>query len=228
LAVLVLGCSKQEATNQNSDSVSLAVENDTQAASQMVYSYVDKRGRIQMVSRLEDVPKEYQDQILATDTSRSREQRLNSSKVVVLDLRKDGVEGPINYSLIDLDKIDQARPTARTPQDAAQLGRWVADKAVNKLRSSLGLASAGSSEGSPIILYSAPWCGFCKKAARYLEKKGVAFVELNIEQDRHAAFELSKKLRAANLSGSGIPVLDISGTIVVGFNKERIDELLNE
>jgi glutaredoxin 3 len=78
------------------------------------------------------------------------------------------------------------------------------------------------------VLYSAPWCGFCKKAAAHLRLRGIPFEERDIDSDRSAAVELSKKLRQAGLSGGGVPVLDIAGTIVIGFKPDRIDRLLDQ
>ena len=80
---------------------------------------------------------------------------------------------------------------------------------------------------SGIILYSAPWCGFCKKAAAHLKARGLRFAERNIDADPTAALELKDKLRQAKISGAGIPVLDVHGTLVVGFDKKRIDALLD-
>jgi len=72
-----------------------------------------------------------------------------------------------------------------------------------------------------VTIYSADWCGFCHAAKDYLTKKGVKFEEKNVEQDQQYAQE------AVSKSGQmGIPVLDIDGTIIVGFDRPRIDAAL--
>jgi len=72
-----------------------------------------------------------------------------------------------------------------------------------------------------ITIYSATWCAFCHAAKDYLDKKGVAYTDLDIEADRSAAQAVVDK------SGQmGIPVLDIDGTIVVGFDRPKIDAAL--
>lgn len=74
-----------------------------------------------------------------------------------------------------------------------------------------------------ITVYSAVWCGFCHMAKAYFNKLGVKYTDKNVEQDYSAAQEAVAK------SGQmGIPVIDIDGTIIVGFDRPRIDLLLRE
>jgi glutaredoxin 3 len=74
-----------------------------------------------------------------------------------------------------------------------------------------------------IIVYSAVWCAFCHAAKEYLDKLGVEYMEKDVEKDETAAHESVEK------SGQmGIPVIDIDGTIIVGFDKVTIDEILKK
>lgn len=74
-----------------------------------------------------------------------------------------------------------------------------------------------------VIVYSAPWCAFCHAAKQYLGNLGVEFEDRNVEQDRKYAEE------AINKSGQmGIPVLDINGQIIIGFDRPQIDNALRE
>jgi glutaredoxin len=81
--------------------------------------------------------------------------------------------------------------------------------------------------GEPVVMYRTSWCGYCKKAAAYLSSKNVAFVEKDIEADRSAEAEMKQKLARANLSTRGVPVLDIGGTMIRGFDKGMIDHALS-
>jgi glutaredoxin 3 len=72
-----------------------------------------------------------------------------------------------------------------------------------------------------VIVYSAVWCGFCHMAKEYFTKLDVAYEEKDIEQDPRFAQESIDK------SGQmGIPVIDINGTIIIGFDRPKIDEAL--
>ncbi len=77
------------------------------------------------------------------------------------------------------------------------------------------------SDTPQVTIYSADWCGFCQAAKQYLNRAGVKFSEKNVDEKREYAEEAMQK------SGqTGIPVLDINGTIIVGFDRARIDSAL--
>jgi glutaredoxin 3 len=72
-----------------------------------------------------------------------------------------------------------------------------------------------------IIVYSATWCGFCHMAKDYFDKLGVKYDDRDVESDPQFATE------AVSKSGQrGIPVIDINGEIIVGFDRPRIDAAL--
>lgn len=73
-----------------------------------------------------------------------------------------------------------------------------------------------------VKIYSTPTCPWCKMAKAYLKEKGIEFENFDVSADDKAQKEMIDK------SGQmGVPVLDIDGNIVVGFDKEKINELLN-
>jgi glutaredoxin 3 len=74
---------------------------------------------------------------------------------------------------------------------------------------------------SSVIVYSAGWCAFCHAAKQYLDKLGVKYEERDVENKLEFANE------AVSKSGQmGIPVLDIGGDIIIGFDRPRIDDSL--
>ncbi len=74
---------------------------------------------------------------------------------------------------------------------------------------------------SNITVYSTSWCGFCHAAKQYFDKLGIDYTDKDVEHDRTAAQE------SVNKSGQmGIPVIDIDGTIIVGFDRPKIDAAL--
>lgn len=72
-----------------------------------------------------------------------------------------------------------------------------------------------------IKLYSTPTCVYCKTLKGYLKTNEKEFEEIDVSKDESKLQEMIK------LSGQmGVPVLDIEGEIVVGFDKPKIDKLL--
>lgn len=74
-----------------------------------------------------------------------------------------------------------------------------------------------------VTIYSATWCAYCHAVKEYLDKKGVKYVDRDVEKDPEAGSEAIAK------SGQrGIPVVDINGTIIVGFDRMTIDKTLED
>jgi glutaredoxin-like YruB-family protein len=72
-----------------------------------------------------------------------------------------------------------------------------------------------------VKIYTTPACPFCNLAKQYLKEKGIEFEEIDVSKNEKAANEMIQK------SGQmGVPVIEIDGQIVVGFDKEKIDQLL--
>lgn len=72
-----------------------------------------------------------------------------------------------------------------------------------------------------VVVYSTPTCPFCHKAKDYLKEKGVEFDDVDVSADQAKAQEMVEK------SGQmGVPVLDVNGTIIVGFDPAQIDAAL--
>ena len=72
-----------------------------------------------------------------------------------------------------------------------------------------------------VIVYTTPTCPHCTTLKNYLKEQKVQFRDINVAQDQKMAEAMVKK------SGQqGVPQIEINGRIVVGFNKPKIDELL--
>ncbi len=72
-----------------------------------------------------------------------------------------------------------------------------------------------------IVIYSTDTCPHCQSAKSYLVRKGFDFQEKNVQTDKEARQELISK------GYRGVPVLVIDGTDIVGFDKEKINQLLH-
>ena len=83
--------------------------------------------------------------------------------------------------------------------------------------------NANPSDDKKVIVYSTNWCAYCKMAKQYLAGKEVAVDEKNIEEDPEAHKELMDKIGG---NFRGVPVIDIAGTIVLGFDRAKIDAAL--
>ena len=74
-----------------------------------------------------------------------------------------------------------------------------------------------------ITIYTTPSCVYCKVAKAYFKEKNLEYKELDVVVDEAAREEMIKK------SGQmGVPVIDINGKIVIGFNKREVEEALRQ
>jgi len=77
-----------------------------------------------------------------------------------------------------------------------------------------------------VIVYKTEWCGVCTKLLAYLDRKGVDYVAKDIEKDPEAAGELQAKSREKGLKTGSVPVIDVGGELMVGFDRARLEKLL--
>ena len=76
-------------------------------------------------------------------------------------------------------------------------------------------------EAAKVVVYSAEWCPWCKRAKEFLKNNGVEFVEKNVDKDPKAGAEILQK------SGqTGIPVIIIGDEVIVGFDEPKLKQLL--
>ncbi len=72
-----------------------------------------------------------------------------------------------------------------------------------------------------ILIYSTPSCSYCIRAKQFLKDNNIVFSDVDVSLNQTAAEDMIRK------SGQmGVPVLDIDGEIIVGFDKERIKTAL--
>lgn len=72
-----------------------------------------------------------------------------------------------------------------------------------------------------VTVYTTPTCSFCKATKHYLREKRVRFREVDVSRDAHAADEMARRT-----GRRAVPVIDANGTLIVGFDKRRLNAAL--
>lgn len=73
-----------------------------------------------------------------------------------------------------------------------------------------------------VKIYSIPECSWCQKAKQYFKLKNIAYNDINVQDDiagREEMITLTKQ--------QGVPVIIIDNSIIIGFDRDKIDTLLN-
>jgi len=74
-----------------------------------------------------------------------------------------------------------------------------------------------------VKVYSVPTCPYCKQVKEFLKEKGIPFEDIDVSESREKAQEMIDK------SGQmGVPVIEIGGELILGFDKDKIEEALNK
>lgn len=73
-----------------------------------------------------------------------------------------------------------------------------------------------------IKIYTTPICAYCNMAKEYFKSKGLAYNEVNVVSNPAAQKDMTEKTGGF----LGVPVIDINGKIIFGFNRQEIDEAL--
>jgi len=74
-----------------------------------------------------------------------------------------------------------------------------------------------------IKVYSTPTCPYCKLVKEYLDGQKISYTDVNVADDSAAANEMVK------ISGQmGVPVVDIDGDVIVGWNKDALEEAIKK
>lgn len=192
------------------------VKDDSDA---FLLTWIDDKGDFHVETRVADVPLMGRDAVRVVNPGRDDGQ--HSDVVFVVDLRQSRADGTYlvrTMSRIDFDAIALARrertgPTLAAPSPTPSTSAPEAE------------TSKPASRGV-VVIYGAEWCGACHEAARYFRRKGIAYVEKDIEKDPTAAREMQQKLARSGLQAGSIPVLDVRGKVIVGFSAAQVEAAL--
>ena len=73
-----------------------------------------------------------------------------------------------------------------------------------------------------VIVFSTPTCSWCRKIKSYLKENKIRFTNIDVSRDEKAARDMVRKT-----GQQGVPQMWINNVPVVGFDKNKIDRLLN-
>ena len=73
-----------------------------------------------------------------------------------------------------------------------------------------------------VRVYSTTFCPYCKMAKDFLKERKIPFEDINVQEDQSAAKEMIEKSGQA-----GVPVIEIDGNMVIGFDIDKMKEFLN-
>jgi glutaredoxin len=230
--VALSGCPKKKTDGATTDvaPAPFAVKDSSEG---LLLTWIDDKGDFHVEQKVADVPAVARDAVRVVDPAHDEG---THDKVFVADLRiarPDGTYATRSMTRGEFDAIALARRNGHTATLADDAGMRATVPSANPNGNGLELGMGGGQDPNgvarpAVIIYGAEWCGPCHQAAAYLRKKGIPFVEKDVEQDSGAAKEMRAKLAKSGLHGGSIPVLDVRGKLLVGFSASAVDDALGQ
>jgi len=182
----------------------------------LLLTYLDERGDFHTAQRPDEVPAAFRNPVRVVVTT--RDEGSATSLLYVADLtqkRPDGTYAVVSMPRTQWDTLaDQKRTPSRPSQPPATAQPTAAQP------------TAPAPGGRRVILYGASWCGPCHDVQEYLKARGVAFDYHDIDVDDAARKEMNAKVDRAGLRKGPIPVIDVGGRILIGYDPASLGRAL--
>jgi glutaredoxin len=170
----------------------------------LLFSFMDNDGKLRDVSSIDKVPEDRRKQVLVRDLSKRPEEVKADQFVYVADLTA-AEGGRYRYAVVS---------------------RYSFDKRLLDLEGAVEDLGDGGTVLRDVVVYGTSWCGACAQARSWLRERGIPFLDKDVEKDDKAQAELARKAKRAGISPSGVPVIDVRGNLMVGFDPVRIEQWL--
>ena len=178
-----------------------------------VLTYAGERGQFADTNKPADVPEDARGLVRVTLLSGPEPP---PGKVWAANLRTPEADGGYKLSTVDRGLFEEL---------ALGQGRASAVDKLAELPPGLE-APPVAPAGADIVVYKTDWCGVCKQLTAYLDRKGVQYVAKDIEKDPAAASEMKAKADKKGVKTGSVPIVDVRGELMVGFDRARLEKLL--
>jgi glutaredoxin len=115
--------------------------------------------------------------------------------------------------------VEMSQPPPLTPLEARRTWKLSAAR-TSEILLATATPTVRGRQSSEVVLYSAKWCGYCKKAIAHLDRNGVDYEIRDVDNGA-----IAQELREKTGRG-GVPVLDFSGEILRGYSAEQYDRAI--
>jgi glutaredoxin len=211
LVLLLVGCPRKEIKEPPDGGVEKYEKlSITEDADHFLFTYLMADGSFETVEKMADIPEQARDQVIVIDTRLSPQKRRSYKIIFVADLTQKREDG--TYSCRPVSRFKFERDLLREPGTVSKVLPPECRELIE-------------SPKDRVILYSTAWCGVCKATAEFLKKEGIPYEEKDVEKTAGAQQELACKALKHQKKINGVPVLDIAGTLLLGFDRDDILKL---
>jgi glutaredoxin len=198
-----------------------------------LFTYVEPAGTFATTDKAESVPEGARAIVRVFDPADMAKTDA-PGQVYVTDLNQLLKSGkapakPISRDAFETAALAQLPPGQSSPLASRGAGAPPAGEPGGPAAASGGPHPAAGDAGTPVVtIYGTSWCGACRAARQYLTERRIPFADKDIERDAAAARELGEKAAKMGVPTDRVPIIDVRGRLLQGFDRARIDALLGE
>ncbi len=205
-----------------------------------LFTHVGPEGTFVTTDKAEDVPPGSRHLVRVVDPAQGAMQRRDSTNVYVMDLNQLINTGKASAKPMPREAFETGA-LAQLPPGESSVRSGQHPELPPEGEPAPGAAGAGppgagagiaANLGSPtapvVIVYGTSWCGACRAARQYLTARKIPFADKDVEKDASAARELAEKAARLGVPSDRVPILDVRGRLLIGFDKARLEALLGQ
>jgi len=216
--VVVSACRKGAASHPPPTGRAELPPSEVRKDSALYFIYVEPDGVFATTEQAEKVPELARRVVRIMARGKGEPPRRNDANVEVIDLRELFARGKTVLRLMSREAFETFALARLPPADSCLLagphGPPLAEE-------------PATPDGRPIvILYGTKWCKACQAARHYLISNRIPFVSKDIEKEPSAARELEQKASRFGIAADRVPILDVRGCLLVGYDETRMNGYL--
>lgn len=212
LLLLLGGACRHKQKENGSGSVVPTTVQLTDQTKEILLTWIDDTGDFHVTESMTDIKDANRQHVRVVFTNSDT---VDPDHVWVADLRQKDAKG--------------AYPIQSMARSAwEEMGASHRKSRLEAMAAPIPTSDAGAQSGEvTAVIYGAEWCKACHEMAHYLKTKGVKYEEKDVDKSSVVQAELQSKFAKAHVPpSSSIPVTDIGGRLIVGFNPQAVDAAL--
>lgn len=198
------------------------------AEGKWLFTYADEAGRFVTTDDPKKVPASARRVVRVIDPGKGAEARPDLVAVYVIDLDELEKKGKVTARALSREAFETGALSQLPPGESSAFPGPLAAAPPGSHPAESAEPAPVNPTGAVVTLYGAAWCGACKAAREYLRGRRIPFADRDIERDEAAARELREKAKRLGIAADRVPVLDVRGRLLIGFDKARLEALLGE
>jgi glutaredoxin len=195
-----------------------------------LFTYAEPKGTFATTDKPDSVPESARSVVRVFDPS-APEKTPGAGRVYVTNLNDVMSKGRAPARPMSREAFETAALAAHPSGDSSPLAAQTMRPVPMPAGDDGGAAPAPSNAaaGPPVVtIYGTSWCGACRAARQYFAGRKIPFADKDVERDPAAARELGDKAAKMGIPTDRVPVIDVRGRLLQGFDRARIEMLLGE